>query len=54
MLSRAVAGVRAGSLIINLPGSPSAVRGSIEYLKDVLPHAIDMIRGVPHEDHAGT
>jgi len=54
MLSRAVAGVRGGSLIINLPGSPSAVRGSIEYLKQVLPHALDVIRGVTHQDHADT
>lgn len=54
MLSRAVAGVRGRSLIINLPGSPAAVRESIEFLKDVLPHAIELIHGVGRENHADT
>jgi len=51
VLSRAVAGVRGGSLIINLPGSPSAVRGSIEYLRDVLPHAVEVIQGGGRQEH---
>ena len=51
MLSRAVAGVRGRTLIINLPGSPSAVQGSIEYLQAVLPHAIETIRGEGRESH---
>ncbi len=51
MLSRAVVGVRSRTLIINLPGSPSAVRESIEYLQDVLPHAIEIIRGEGRESH---
>jgi len=52
MLSRGVAGVRGRTLIINLPGSPGAVRESIEYLGGVLPHAIEMIRGGGWESHA--
>ena len=50
MLSRAVAGVRGRSLIVNLPGSPSAVRESVEYLRDVLPHAVEMIHGGGHPE----
>ena len=45
MLSRAVAGIRGHTLIINLPGSPRAVTGGIEYLKETLPHAIEVLRG---------
>ena len=50
MLSRAVAGQRGGTLIINLPGKPAAARESIEYLADVLPHAVEMMRGAGHPD----
>lgn len=45
MLSRAVAGVRGHTLIVNLPGSPAAVREWLEVLGPVLPHAIRVIRG---------
>jgi molybdenum cofactor synthesis domain-containing protein len=45
MLSRAVAGVRAQTLIINLPGSPTAVRENLEVIIDVIPHAIEKIKG---------
>ncbi len=45
MLSRMVAGVRNKKLIINLPGSPKAVRENLEYIIDVLPHAIDKLKG---------
>ena len=45
MLSRAVAGVRKGSLIINLPGSPKAVRECLEAILPALPHAIETLRG---------
>ena len=45
MLSRAVAGIRGGSLIINLPGSPRAVRECLEVILPVLPHAIEVLRG---------
>ena len=45
MLSRAVAGVRGKTLIINLPGSPKAVKENLEVIIDVLPHAIEKIKG---------
>lgn len=45
MLSRAVAGVKGKSLIINLPGSPKAVREGLSCILDVLPHAIEKIKG---------
>jgi molybdenum cofactor synthesis domain-containing protein len=45
MLSRQVVGVRGGTLIINLPGSPKAVAECLEVLQPVLPHAVDLIRG---------
>jgi len=45
MLSRMVAGVRNGKLIINLPGSPKAVAEDLGYIVEVLPHAIDKLRG---------
>ena len=44
-LSRAVAGVRKRTLIINLPGSPKAVKESIEFLAPLLPHALDTVAG---------
>jgi len=45
MLSRAVAGVRKGTLIINLPGSPKAVKENLEVLMPALPHALSLLRG---------
>ena len=45
MLSRAVAGVRNGCLIINFPGSPTGVIQTIKIVADVIPHALEMIRG---------
>ena len=45
MLSRAVAGVRGNTLIINLPGSPKAVKEGLEAIMDVIPHAIEKIKG---------
>ncbi|MEW5744402.1 MAG: MogA/MoaB family molybdenum cofactor biosynthesis protein [Nitrospirota bacterium] len=45
MLSRAVAGVRGATLIINLPGSPAAVRENLAVIIEVLPHAIEKIKG---------
>ena len=44
-LSRATAGVRRKTLIINLPGSPAGARQSLEAVKDVLGHAVDLVRG---------
>jgi molybdenum cofactor synthesis domain-containing protein len=45
MLSRAVAGVRSGCLIINLPGSPKGVRECLEAAIPAIPHALEMIKG---------
>ncbi len=45
ILSRAMAGIRKKSLIINLPGSTRAARENIEFLLPALPHALDKIQG---------
>ncbi len=45
MLSRATAGIRGKTLIINLPGSPKAVRESLEYIIDSLEHGIEILTG---------
>lgn len=45
MLSRAVAGIRNKTLIINLPGSPKAVRENLAVVLPVLPHAIEILTG---------
>ncbi len=47
-LSRATAGIRGDTLIINLPGNPNAVRECLEVILPILPHAIEMIRGGGH------
>src|SRR3990167_762072 len=49
ILSRAVAGMRGRTLIINFPGSPKAVKESLEVIMDIIVHALDMIAG---QDHA--
>ncbi len=49
MLSRAVAGVRGTSLIVNLPGSPKAVREGLEAIVEVIPHAVEKIKGDPRD-----
>ncbi|MBF0458221.1 MAG: MogA/MoaB family molybdenum cofactor biosynthesis protein [Nitrospirae bacterium] len=45
MLSRATAGIRGSALIVNLPGSVKAVRETLAVILDVLPHAIEKIKG---------
>jgi len=45
MLSRSIAGVRSGCLILNLPGSPKGVRECLEVAVPVLPHGLAMLEG---------
>ena len=45
MISRGVCGVRSGTLIVNLPGSPKAVRESFAVIAPVLSHALDLLAG---------
>lgn len=45
MLSRAVAGIRGKTLIINLPGSPKAVKENLSVILPALPHAIEIMKG---------
>jgi molybdopterin adenylyltransferase len=48
VLSRGVSGMRDNTLIINLPGSPKAVRECLEIVVDILPHAVEMAHGGGH------
>ena len=50
-LSRAVAGVRNKSVIVNLPGSPGGVRDALSALDPIIQHACDIARGAP-TDHS--
>ncbi len=52
-LSRAVAGSRAATLILNLPGSPKGVRESLDAVLPVLPHAIELMGGRTGEHPTG-
>ena len=44
-LSRGVCGVRGRCLIVNLPGSPKGVRENLTAVIDMLPHAVELLRG---------
>ncbi|MDT7602083.1 MAG: hypothetical protein QOF61_80 [Acidobacteriota bacterium] len=48
MISRGVCGIRAGALVVNLPGSPRAVRECFEVIRPVLSHAVALLAGRPH------
>ena len=48
MLSRAAAGIRKGTLIVNLPGSPKAVGESLEFLLPSLNHGLEILTGTAH------
>lgn len=45
MLSRATAGIRKRTLIINLPGSPKAVRECLEAIMEAVPHGMEILTG---------
>lgn len=47
MLSRAVAGIRGNSLIVNLPGSPKAARENLDVILPALPHAVQLLTDDP-------
>jgi molybdenum cofactor synthesis domain-containing protein len=50
MLSRAVAGIRGGTLIINLPGSPRGAKENLEVILPALPHALSLLGGDPNSE----
>lgn len=54
ILSRQIAGVRGRSLIINLPGKPSAIRDCLEAVFPAVPYCIDLIEGPYLESRPGT
>ena len=52
-LSRGVAGTRARSLVVNLPGSEGGVRDALAALEPIVAHAVDIVRDRPTEHSAG-
>lgn len=49
MLSRAVSGIRGETLIINLPGSPKAVKEALDYILDSVHHGLEILKGDVHD-----
>lgn len=49
MLSRAVSGIRKQTLIINLPGSPKAVKEALDYILDSVHHGLEILTGKAHD-----
>jgi molybdenum cofactor biosynthesis protein B len=47
LLGRGVAGILGGTLVVNLPGSTGGCRDGFELIKPALPHAVELIAGVP-------
>lgn len=47
MLSRATAGIRGATLIVNFPGNPKAIAETADALLPALPHAVSLLRGTP-------
>jgi molybdenum cofactor synthesis domain-containing protein len=54
MLSRAVAGIRGHTLIVNLPGSPTGAVENLGVILPVLPHAIELLREAPDAERHHT
>jgi len=50
MLSRAVAGIRGRTLIVNMPGSPKAVQEQFDVILPALPHGVRLLREAPQEN----
>jgi molybdopterin adenylyltransferase len=48
-LSRALAGVREKALIVNVPGSPRGALESLDAVAEILPHAVEVLRGARHD-----
>lgn len=51
VLSRGLAGIARGTLVVNLAGSPGAVRTGIEVLDELIDHVVQQLRGGDHERH---
>lgn len=49
MLSRGVSGIRGGSLIVNMPGSPKAVEEALEYILDSVHHGLEILTNTTHD-----
>lgn len=49
ILSRGVSAIRAGTIIVNLPGSPRGAVESLDVIADLLPHAVEVLHGARHD-----
>ncbi len=49
MLSRAVSGIRKDTLIINLPGSPKAIKESLDFIIPSIEHGLEILKGIASE-----